>query len=167
MWRLHWTAFSSQRECVWQLTQFPVACKERPGMNRIVHPDWVKLSVELNLRAKPKYEISLHYKPLSFRNFPFFNAPHVKDVLHEPSSLKLLLDPYSYSVLHNMVTIFYSTFLSNGDSYNELIAYNNSTSLVLGQNKYITRFLAFFSLLISMVNVLCIYCNVISWWSSP
>ena len=30
-------------------------------MNRIVHPDWVKLSVELNLRAKPKYEISLHY----------------------------------------------------------------------------------------------------------
>ena len=30
-------------------------------MNRISHPDWVKLSVELNLRAKPKYEISLHY----------------------------------------------------------------------------------------------------------
>ena len=60
--RLHWTAFSSQREWVWQLTQFPVARKERPGMNRISHPDWVKLSVELNLRAKPKYEISLHYR---------------------------------------------------------------------------------------------------------
>ena len=40
---------------------FPVARKERPGLNRIVHPDWVKLSVELNLRAKPKYEIFLYF----------------------------------------------------------------------------------------------------------
>ena len=54
---MHWTAFSSQKEWVWQLTQFPVARKERPGLNRISHPDWVKLSAELNLRAKPKYEI--------------------------------------------------------------------------------------------------------------
>ena len=61
VWRLHWTAFSSQRVWVWQLTQFPVARKERPGLNNIVHPDWVKLSVELNLRAKPKYKIFLHY----------------------------------------------------------------------------------------------------------
>ena len=66
VWRLHWTAFSSQRECVWQLTEFPVARKERPGLNRIVHPDLVKLSVELNLRVKPKYEISLHYNSLIF-----------------------------------------------------------------------------------------------------
>ena len=66
VWRLYWTAFSSQREWVWQLTQFPVARKERPGMKRIVHPDWVKLSVELNLRAKLKYEISLHYKTTIF-----------------------------------------------------------------------------------------------------
>ena len=32
---------------------------ERSGVNRISHPDWVKLTVELNLRAKPKYEIFL------------------------------------------------------------------------------------------------------------
>ena len=37
------------------------AGNERSGLNRIGHPDWVKLSVELNLRAKPKYEISLQY----------------------------------------------------------------------------------------------------------
>ena len=60
MWRLHWTAFSSQKEWVCQLTRF-ASRKWRSGLNRISHPDWVKLSVELNLRAKPKYEISLHY----------------------------------------------------------------------------------------------------------
>ena len=44
---LHWSAFSSQRECVWQLTRFG-GRKWRSGVNRISHPDWVKLSVELN-----------------------------------------------------------------------------------------------------------------------
>ena len=58
MWRLHWSAFSSQRKCVWQLTRF-ASRKWRSGLNRISHPDWVKLSVELNLHAKPKYEFSL------------------------------------------------------------------------------------------------------------
>ena len=57
--RLHWSAFFSQREWVWQLTRF-VDRERRSGLNRISHPDWVKLSVELNLCAKPKYE-----------NFPF------------------------------------------------------------------------------------------------
>ena len=47
MWRLHWSAFSSQRECVWQLTRFS-GRKWKSGLNRIGHPDWVKLSVELN-----------------------------------------------------------------------------------------------------------------------
>ena len=47
VWRLHWSAFSSQRECVWQLTRFG-GRKWRSGLNRIGHPDWVKLSVELN-----------------------------------------------------------------------------------------------------------------------
>ena len=47
VWRLHWSAFSSQRECVWQLNQ-SVSRKWRSGLNRIGHPDWVKLSVELN-----------------------------------------------------------------------------------------------------------------------
>ena len=63
--RLHWAAFSSQKECVWQLNQ-SVSQKWRSGLNRRSHPDWVKLSVELNLRAKPKYEISLHYKVYCF-----------------------------------------------------------------------------------------------------
>ena len=44
--RLHWAALSSQRECVWQLTRFG-GRKWRSGLNRISHPDWVKLSVEL------------------------------------------------------------------------------------------------------------------------
>ena len=47
VWRLHWSAFSSQKECVWQLNQ-SVSRKWRSGLNRIGHPDWVKLSVELN-----------------------------------------------------------------------------------------------------------------------
>ena len=47
MGRLHWSAYSSQRECVWQLTRFG-GRKWRSGVNRISHPDWLKLSVELN-----------------------------------------------------------------------------------------------------------------------
>ena len=45
--RLHWSAFSSQRDWVWQLTRFADR-KRRSGVNRISHPDWMKLSVELN-----------------------------------------------------------------------------------------------------------------------
>ena len=46
VWRLHWSA-SPARDCVWQLTRF--GCRKwRSGLNRISHPDWVKLSVELN-----------------------------------------------------------------------------------------------------------------------
>ena len=51
-------AVSSQREWVWPLTRF-ASRKWRSELNRISHPDWVKLSVEINLRAKPKYEIFL------------------------------------------------------------------------------------------------------------
>ena len=47
MGRLQWSAFSSQRGCVWQFTRFG-GRKWRSGMNRISHPDWLKLSVELN-----------------------------------------------------------------------------------------------------------------------
>ena len=54
--RLHWSVFSSQRECVWQLTRFG-GRKWKSGLNRISHPDWVKLSVKLNLCTEPKYEI--------------------------------------------------------------------------------------------------------------
>ena len=45
--RLHWTELFSQREC---LTVSPnYCCPERWfGLNRISHPDWVKLCVELN-----------------------------------------------------------------------------------------------------------------------
>ena len=47
MERLHWSAFSSQKMCVWQLTRFG-GRKWWSEVNRISHPDWVKLSVELN-----------------------------------------------------------------------------------------------------------------------
>ena len=61
VWRLHWSVFSSQRDCVWQLTRFG-GRKWRSGLNKISHPDLVKLSVELNLRAKQntKFFPSLH-----------------------------------------------------------------------------------------------------------
>ena len=61
VWRLHWPAFSSQRECVWQLTRFG-GRKWRSGLNRISHPDWVKLSVELNCapNQNTKFFLSLH-----------------------------------------------------------------------------------------------------------
>ena len=47
VWHLHWSAFSSQRDWVWPHTRFG-SRKWRSGVNRISHPDWVKLSVELN-----------------------------------------------------------------------------------------------------------------------
>ena len=56
VWHLHWSAFSSQRKCVWKLNQ-SVSWKWRSGLNRIGHPDWVKLSVELNCAPNQKYEI--------------------------------------------------------------------------------------------------------------
>ena len=37
------------------LSNFCCPNKGGPGWNRISHPDWVKLCVELNWRAKPKY----------------------------------------------------------------------------------------------------------------
>ena len=47
MGRLPWTALFSQRDCVWQLTQFLLPGKEI-RKNMTGHPDWVKLWVELN-----------------------------------------------------------------------------------------------------------------------
>ena len=73
VWRLHWSAFSSQKECVWQLTRF-ASRKWRPGLNRISHPDWVKLSVELNCapNQNTKFFFSLqskvNFSPLSAKN---------------------------------------------------------------------------------------------------
>ena len=61
VWRQHWSAFSSQIGWVWQLTQF-VGRKWRSGLNRIGHPDWVKLSVELNCapNQNTKCSFSVH-----------------------------------------------------------------------------------------------------------
>ena len=64
VWRLHWTAFSSQREWVWQLTVF-AARKRISGLNRIGHPDWVKLSVELNCAPNQNTKFPFHYKFMS------------------------------------------------------------------------------------------------------
>ena len=61
MGRLHWTALFSQRDCVWQLTQFLLPVKE-------IRIEWDKSSWlgeimrRIKLRAKPKYEISFYYK---------------------------------------------------------------------------------------------------------
>ena len=102
--RLHWEAFSSQRGCVWQLNQFLVARKERPGLNRIVHPDWVKLSVELNLHAKPKYEISLHYSFFPVFSFSIFLMCWIFHFFLEfPSFLRCV----SQSLLHFRVLFLF------------------------------------------------------------
>ena len=53
---LHWTKLFSQREC---LTVFPnYCCPERWfRLNRISHPDWVKLCVELNYAPNKNMKI--------------------------------------------------------------------------------------------------------------
>ena len=57
---LHWTKLFSQKKV---FDSFPNLCcpKRWSGMNRISHPDWVKLCVDPNgrikLRAKQKYKI--------------------------------------------------------------------------------------------------------------
>ena len=56
MWRLHWSAFSIKETRSSSLPDL-LTGNEKSGVNRIDHPDWVNLSVELNLRAKPKYNI--------------------------------------------------------------------------------------------------------------
>ena len=62
VWRLHWSTFSSQREWVWQLTRFS-GRKWKSGLNRISHPDWLKLSVELNCapNQNTKFSSSLQF----------------------------------------------------------------------------------------------------------
>ena len=56
--RLQWAAFSSQKECVWQLNQ-SVCRKWRSRLNRIGHPDWMKSSVELNCAPNQNTKFSL------------------------------------------------------------------------------------------------------------
>ena len=57
MWCLHWSAFSSQRDVFGSLTDL-LPGKRRSGVNRIGHPDWVKLSVELNCAPNQNTKIS-------------------------------------------------------------------------------------------------------------
>ena len=82
MWRLHWSAFSSQRDCVWQLTRFG-GRKWRSGLNRISHPDWVKLSVELNCapNQNTKFFLSLHK----------YTGKHIITVERETTSLTAVI----------------------------------------------------------------------------
>ena len=68
MRRLHWAAFSSQRECVWQLTRF-ASRKLRFRLNRISHPDWVKLSVELNCAPNQNTKFFLSLQVLRHGSF--------------------------------------------------------------------------------------------------
>ena len=61
MGRLHWSA-SPAKESVFGSLQDFLAGNERSGLNRISHPDWVKLSVELNCapNQNTKFSPSLH-----------------------------------------------------------------------------------------------------------
>ena len=46
------------------LAAYPIsaAWEKRSGLNRMVHPDWVKLSVELNCAPNQNTKFSFHYK---------------------------------------------------------------------------------------------------------
>ena len=56
VWRLHWTAFSSQKEWVWQLTQF--ATRKWKVRDEYDRSSWLgEIKCRIKLRAKPKYEI--------------------------------------------------------------------------------------------------------------
>ena len=48
------------------LAAYPIfaARERRSGLNRIGHPDWVKLSVELNCAPNQNMKFSFHYKPI-------------------------------------------------------------------------------------------------------
>ena len=109
--RLHWAAFSSQRGCVWQLTQFPVVCKERPGMNRISHPDWVKLRcrIKFALQAKIRNSPSLHRNTISF--FLSFFVSFFLFFLSFLSFLSLIYFFVSF-VLSFLFLSFFLSFLS-------------------------------------------------------
>ena len=56
---------------VWQLTQF-AAWKRRSGLNRIGHPDWVKLSVELNCAPNQNTKFSFPYRLVENEVYFFF-----------------------------------------------------------------------------------------------
>ena len=66
--RLYRTKLFCQREC---LTVFPsYCCPERwLGMNRISHPDWVKLCIELNYAPNKNTKILFCYNIKKFTEF--------------------------------------------------------------------------------------------------
>ena len=104
---LHWAAFSSQRGCVWQLTQFG-GWKWRSGLNRISHPDWVKLSVELNCapNQNTKFFPSLHI--FTFKFFVFFN-----NFLHTNVWFQVFLS----NTNNSNTVVWLQIFLSNSNNY--------------------------------------------------
>ena len=88
VWCLHWPAFSSQKDFVCQLTQF-AARERRSGMNRIVHPDWVKLSVELNCAPNQNMKFSFHYKYTTPTHVHHFSLEYYKKFLDACSAFHL------------------------------------------------------------------------------
>ena len=58
-------AVSSQKKWVWLLTRF-ASRKWRSRLNRISHPDWVKLSVEINWapNQNTRFSSSLHWEKI-------------------------------------------------------------------------------------------------------
>ena len=69
VWRLHWSAFSSQKDCVWQRTRFG-GRKWSSGLNRISHHDWVKLSVKLDCASNQNTKFFLSLQIWHFHVLP-------------------------------------------------------------------------------------------------
>ena len=99
-------AVSSQREWVWPLTRF-ASRKWRSGLNRISHPDWVKLSVEINWapNQNTRFSASLQY---------FFI----------PSYCRILIHIYFHTVLSEKWIQSFTTF-NMDDSKRSIYIYEN------------------------------------------
>ena len=93
VWRLHWSAFSSQRECVWQFTRFG-GRNWRSGMNRISHPDWVKLSVELICAPN--------------QNTKFFPSLHIYIYIY--IRMYIFVHTHTHTHTHTYIYIYIYTF---------------------------------------------------------
>ena len=106
--RLQWTALFSQRECVWQLTQFLLPGK-RLSLNRIGHPYWVKLCIELN--CVPNQNTFCYRFLSSVRDKPYIHTECKKNKTF--SLCFAVLNPcFVISSFHPLFVFYYVCFSS-------------------------------------------------------
>ena len=111
VWRLHWSAFSSQRDCVWQLIRF-ASRKWRSRLNRISHPDWVKLSVELNCvpNQNTKFFSSLHlYEHHLYDKYIYIYIKLISYIYMYTYQVYTLTNTHTHTHIYNTIYIYIYT----------------------------------------------------------